>query len=182
MRGWRGHVVVIVMGVSGAGKTVVGEALAARLGWTFEDADDWHPAANVEKMRNGHPLTDLDRKPWLEALNRAMRGWVEGRQSVVLACSALKGWYRQVLREGIQGDSVRFAYLKGTYDEINQRLNRRHGHFMPESLLKSQFEALEEPPATEALTVDARLPVEAAVDAIVAGLHLGSPSPKAGAS
>jgi gluconokinase len=172
--------VVILMGVSGSGKTVVGEALAARLGWKFEDADDWHPAANVEKMRSGQPLTDADRQPWLQALNEAIRDWVPSGQNVVLACSALKESYRETLRRGVSDSSaVRFVYLKGTYDEIKARLDHRHGHFMPESLLRSQFADLEEPSEAEALPVDIGLSVEGAVDAIVAGLQLaGSRSPQ----
>lgn len=165
--------VIILMGVSGAGKTVVGQALAARLGWQFEDADNWHPAANVEKMRSGHPLTDEDRKPWLEALNRAIREWIASGRSVILACSALKAFYRQMLRAGVQDVcAVRIVFLKASYEQIDQRLRERHGHYMPESLLRSQFDALEEPSATEAFAVDASLPVPAVVDAIVAGLHL----------
>jgi gluconokinase len=171
-------VVIILMGVSGSGKTVIGQALAARLGWAFEDADDWHPAANVEKMRSGHPLTDEDRKPWLHALNVAIQGWVASGKNVALACSALKEWYRQILRDGVKDASaVRFIYLKGTYAEINPRLEHRQGHFMPESLLKSQFEALEEPPASEALQIPVRLSIDDAVDAIIAGLHLDASRP-----
>lgn len=165
--------VIILMGVSGAGKTVVGQALAARFGWHFEDADDWHSAANVNKMRSGHPLTDEERKPWLGALNQAIREWVADERSVVLGCSALKASYRQTLRGGVKDPgSVRFVFLKASYDQIHQRLRERRGHYMPESLLRSQFEALEEPSATEAFAVDASLPVPAVVDAIVAGLRL----------
>jgi gluconokinase len=169
--------VVIVMGVSGSGKTAVGQALAARLGWTFEDADKWHPAANVEKMRNGQALADEDRKPWLQSLNKAIREWVAEGRDVVLACSALKASYRKALRDGIgDNDSVRFVYLKGTYEDIDQRLRQRQGHFMPESLLQSQFATLEEPEASEAFIVDARAPVATIVSAVLDGLRLNARS------
>lgn len=165
--------VIILMGVSGAGKTAVGQALAERLGWQFEDADDWHPGANVEKMRSGHPLTDEDRRPWLGALNRGIREWIASGRNAVLACSALKATYRQILRAGVQDAcAVRFVFLKASYEQIDRRLRERRGHYMPESLLRSQFGALEEPSATEALAVDASLPVPGVVDAIVAGLRL----------
>ena len=165
--------VIALMGVSGAGKTVVGEALAARLDWAFEDADTWHPAANVEKMRSGIPLTDEDRKPWLDALNHAIRDWIAKGRDTVLACSALKARYRERLRSGIQdGSAVRFVFLKATYDQIDRRLRQRRGHYMPESLLKSQFEVLEEPSANEAFVVDAYQTIPAMVDAILAGAHL----------
>jgi gluconokinase len=165
--------VVIVMGVSGSGKTAVGELLATRLGWTFQDADNFHPASNVEKMRSGQPLTDADRAPWIRSLSTAIQQWVRQRRHVVLACSALKASYRQALRAAVQDpESVHFVYLKGTYEEIDRRLGQRRGHFMPESLLKSQFESLEEPDPTEALVVDASAPVPVIVSAIIDGLKL----------
>lgn len=165
--------VIILMGVSGAGKTAVGQALAARLGWIFEDADDWHSAANVEKMHSGIPLNDEDREPWLESLNRSIRQWIAGGTHVVLACSALKARYRQTLRAGIQDPaSVRFVCLRASYETIDRRLRERHGHYMPESLLRSQFEVLEEPSASEALIVDAYQTIPAVVNAILVGLHL----------
>ncbi len=143
--------VIIVIGVSGSGKTVVGEALAARLNWLFEDADNWHPASSVEKMHNGEALTDADRGPWLRALNRAVLAWIAEKRDVVLACSALRKWYRNALQEGVfDRESVRFVYLKGTYEEVDRRLSGRVGHFMPGSLLESQFAVLEEPDASEA--------------------------------
>ena len=166
--------VIIVMGVSGSGKTVVGEALAKRLNWAFEDADNWHPASNVEKMHNDEPLTDEDREPWLRALNLAVRTWITNKRNVVLACSALRDWYRSALREGVSDrDSIRFVYLKGTYEEIDHRLSVRVGHFMPKSLLKSQFAALEEPDSSEALLVDINQSVAIIVDTIVASFGLG---------
>lgn len=166
--------VIVVMGVSGSGKTVVGEALARRLNWVFEDADDWHPPSNIGKMRSGEALTDEDREPWLRALNSSIRKWIAAKRDVVLACSALREWHRNKLREGVPDrESVRFVYLKGTYEEIDRRLSLRVGHFMPESLLKSQFAALEEPDSSEALVVDVSLPVVFAVDSIVTGFRLG---------
>lgn len=168
--------VIILMGVSGAGKTVVGQTLAARLAWAFEDADNWHPAANVEKMRRGIALDDEDRKPWLEALNRGIREWIANGRNTVLACSALKTRYREMLRSGVRDPAfVRFVFLKATYEQIDQRLRERHGHYMPESLLKSQFETLEEPSAAEALIVDAWQTIPAIVDEIIGRLHLSAP-------
>lgn len=165
--------IVIVMGVSGSGKTTVGKALAARLDWTFEDADDWHSTANIAKMRSGHELSDKDREPWLRSLNSAIQEWVAGGRNVALACSALKASYRAMLRSGAaDGTLIRFVYLKGTFEEIQRRLESRGGHSMPESLLRSQFEALEEPDASEAFAIDAALPVAQIVDAIIVGLRL----------
>src|SRR6266436_356560 len=167
--------IVVVMGVSGSGKTVVGEALARRLNWMFEDADYWHPAANVEKMRSGVALTDEDRGPWLRALNSAVRKWIADKRHVVLACSALREAYRKMLREGVPDrDAIRFVYLKGTYEEIDKRLNLRAGHFMPESLLASQFAALEEPDSSEAFVADAGHPVAHVVDSIITSLQLSA--------
>ena len=169
--------VIILMGVSGAGKTVVGQALAARLGWAFEDADNWHPAANVAKMRSGIPLNDVDREPWLEALNRGIREWIASGRNTILACSALKARYREALRSGVQdASSVRFVFLKASYDQIDARLRERRGHYMPESLLESQFDALEEPSASEALIVDASQTIPTVVNEIIARLHLTAPS------
>jgi len=134
--------IVIVMGVVGAGKTTVGLLLAGQLGWKFADADDFHPAANVEKIRHGIPLTDADRRPWLERLHVAITDWTAEGRNVVLACSALKRSYRQELEIGRQ---VRFVYLKGSADLIAQRLRSREGHFAGEAILASQFADLEEP-------------------------------------
>lgn len=165
--------VIILMGVSGAGKTAVGQALASRLGWAFEDADNFHTATNVEKMRRGIALDDEDREPWLEALNRGIREWTANGRNTILACSALKVRYRETLRLGVQdGASVRFVFLKASYEQIDARLRERRGHYMPESLLRSQFEALEEPSASEALIVDASQAIGAIVDEIITRLHL----------
>ena len=134
--------IVIVMGVVGAGKTTVGRLLAEKSGWIFADADDFHPQSNVEKIRHGIALTDEDRRPWLDHLRGAIDGWIARGQSVALACSALKRTYRQQLDAGPQ---VRFVYLKGTPALIAERLRERHGHFAGESILASQFADLEEP-------------------------------------
>ncbi len=134
--------IVIVMGVVGAGKTTVGRMLATQLGWLFADADDFHPQPNVEKISHGIPLTDDDRRPWLEHLRAAIDNWIAQRSSVVLACSALKRSYRQELEAGPE---VRFVYLKGSANLIAERLRERHGHFAGEQILASQFADLEEP-------------------------------------
>jgi carbohydrate kinase (thermoresistant glucokinase family) len=167
--------VIIVMGVSGSGKTAVGEALAKRLAWAFEDADSWHPPSNIEKMHSGAALTDEDRKPWIQSLSNAIRDWNAEKRDVILACSALREEYRSALRDSVpDAPIVRFVFLKGTYEEIHRRLRGRSGHFMPESLLKSQFATLEEPDSSEALVVDIRPPVATIVDSIIARLHLHS--------
>jgi len=134
--------IVIVMGVVGAGKTTVGRMLAEQLGWEFADADDFHPQTNVEKIRHGIALTDADRQPWLERLRGAVADWIARSKNVVLACSALKEIYRQILDVGPQ---VRFVYLKGNATLIAQRLRAREGHFANERILASQFADLEEP-------------------------------------
>jgi gluconokinase len=136
------------MGVVGAGKTTVGSLLAQKLGWHFADADDFHSAANVEKIRSGIPLDDFDRAPWLAALRDAILHWTIEKQNAVLACSALKRKYRDALR----ADGVSFVYLKGDYELIEQRLQARAGHFASDSILKSQFEDLEKP--VDAITVE----------------------------
>jgi len=134
--------IVIVMGVVGAGKTTVGQLLAAELGWNFADADDFHPASNKEKIRNGIALNDADRDPWLQQLRTAIEHWIAAKQNVVLACSALKRSYRAKLQVAPE---VRFVYLKGTAELIAARLSSRHGHFAGTSILASQFADLEEP-------------------------------------
>ncbi len=148
--------VVIVMGVVGSGKTTIGHLLARQLGWQFADADDFHPQANIEKIRSGIPLNDDDRQPWLERLRATINKWVSTRHDAVLACSALKFRYRQMLDAGPE---VRFVYLKGTPALIATRLRAREGHFAGEAILASQFADLEEP--QHALTVDiSRTPPE----------------------
>lgn len=146
--------IVVVMGVTGSGKTVVGSALAQELGWPFLDGDDFHPPANVAKMASGTPLVDADRWPWLDRLAEEMRAILARGGSAVLACSALKQAYRDRLaaKASAPGD-VRFVYLKGDFDTIAARLAARRHRYMPASLLASQFAALEEP--ADAVVVDA---------------------------
>jgi gluconokinase len=135
--------IIILMGVSGSGKTTIGERLAQALGWPFYDGDQFHPPANVAKMQQGMPLTDEDRWPWLQVLRTHIETWVQQGMSAVLACSALKQAYREYLI--IDEAEVKLVYLKGDYDLIQERLAQRRGHFMPPGLLASQFATLEEP-------------------------------------
>jgi len=159
--------IIVLMGVAGSGKTTVGRLLAESLGWQFFDADDFHSPANVEKIRTGIPLTDEDRAPWLEAMRQAIAGWIVSGIQAVLACSALKSTYRDVLEVS---PDVQFFYLKGSYELIRQRLISRHGHFATEQILSSQLETLEEP--TGAVTVDITPPPAEIVAEIQARLGL----------
>lgn len=144
--------IVIVFGVSGAGKTTVGKLLAEELGWQFYEADDFHPRANIEKMRSGHPLTDQDRWPWLDRLRDQIERSLAAKENAVLACSALKRAYRERLRAS---DDVKFVFLRGNYALIENQLRRRRGHFMNRGLLRSQFADLEEPePDEDVLTIE----------------------------
>jgi gluconokinase len=161
-------VLVIVMGVSGSGKTTVGRLLAQSLGWTFLEADDFHPAANVAKMRSGVPLNDDDRRPWLEAIVRRLDVSRARGESLVLACSALKHAY-QALLQGSEPRAVRWVLLTGSKELIRERLLARKGHFMNPSLLESQFEILEPPDGAE--TVDIALSPDEAVACV--RMHLG---------
>src|SRR5258708_9853272 len=139
------------MGVAGTGKTTVGQLLGSELGWEFADGDDYHPAANVEKMRNGVPLSDADRGPWLEMLRGLIAGWIGAGKNAVLACSALKRAYRERL---LVGPEVQVVYLRGTPQLLTQRLRARAGHFMTERMLESQLAALEEPEDAVVIDVD----------------------------
>jgi gluconokinase len=137
--------IVVLMGVSGAGKTTIGTLLAEREACMFADADDYHPAANVAKMAAGHALNDEDRQPWLETLNRLLRSWSDSGAGGVLACSALKEKYRSTLSDGMPDGAVRFVLLDGAKDLIAERLAARKGHYMGAKLLDSQLATLERP-------------------------------------
>ncbi len=154
------------MGVSGSGKSAVGEALAARLGWRFEDGDRFHPASNVAKMSSGQPLTDDDRRPWLQAIADEIDRVCAAGQRLVVACSALKRGYREILLHG--RNDVRIVYLDGTEALIAGRLAQRKGHFMPPGLLASQFQTLEPPaPNERPIIVSIDATIETIVDAII---------------
>ena len=157
--------IALIMGVSGCGKTKVGKALARELQWRFVDADDLHPASNVAKMASGIPLTDDDRWPWLDRIVAEMQRASAAGEHIVVACSALRQAYRDRLAAG--GD-VRVVYLKGDAATIEPWIARRKGHYMPPSLLPSQFAALEEP--KDAIVVDIREPLEAKVAMITHAL------------
>jgi gluconokinase len=162
---------LIVMGVSGSGKSTIAEKLGERLGWKCEDGDKYHPKSNIEKMRAGHPLTDEDRRPWLQAIADKIDQVCEAGQHAVFACSALKRAYRDVLVHG--RNDVRIIYLDGAQQLIAGRLAARQGHFMPPGLLDSQFRALEPPGADEnpvAISIDAS--ADAIVEDIVSTLGL----------
>ena len=164
-------VVLILMGVSGCGKTTVAQILAERLHWAFEEGDALHPAANVAKMAAGHPLDDADRAPWLAKV----ADWVDARldagQSGVITCSALKHAYRALIDR--RGARVEFVYLHGSRELIASRLAGRHGHFMPSTLLDSQFATLEEPdPEEPAIRVEIGGSPESVADDVMAALGL----------
>jgi gluconokinase len=153
---------VLIMGVSGSGKTTIGAMLAGRLGWKYAEADDFHPPANVEKMAQGVPLTDEDRWPWLRAIATWMQ---EQTDPTVVTCSALKRKYREILRES--RPDLRLVYLDGSKELIAARLAARHGHFFPRQLLDSQFADLEPPaPDEDALVVSIDQPIEKIVEEI----------------
>ena len=163
--------IILLMGAAGAGKTTVGKLLASHLGWDFADADDYHSTTNLDKMRNGIPLTDADRAPWLASLRALICSWIMVGKSAVLACSALKQAYRDNLSVGPE---VRIVYLKLTPEVLRQRLAARHGHFMTEAMLESQLATLEEP--KDAIVIDATgLPA-----AIVADIEARTGPPKIG--
>lgn len=159
--------IIVLMGVTGSGKTTVGRLLAEDLGWSYIDADDFHSEPNIEKMRDGIPLDDADRNSWLETLGRLVRGCLVRSEDAVLACSALKESYREFL---LLDEQVKLVYLKGNYQLIRERLAQRRGHYMDPALLDSQFETLQEP--SESLRVDASAEPHAIISIIKHGLSI----------
>jgi gluconokinase len=162
------RMILILMGVTGSGKSTIGQVLSKQLGWEFRDADDFHSAANVEKMRAGIPLTDEDRWPWLESIRAYAEARLKAGQSSIVACPALKKVYRQVLLGG--GPGVNFVHLKGDASLIGDRLAQRRGHFMNPKLLQSQFDTLEQP--DNAFVADISGTPEEIARAIVAHFNL----------
>jgi carbohydrate kinase (thermoresistant glucokinase family) len=160
--------VLILMGPMGCGKTTIGKMLAERLGWSFYDGDDFHPKKNVEKMRAGIALTDEDRKVWLERLHGNIQHWLRNKQNSILACSALKQAYRDIL--GVEQNTVRTVYLKGSYELLRKRIKDRHHPYMDKHLLRSQLDTLEEP--KDGLTVDISETHEILVSTIMNNLDL----------
>jgi len=159
--------IIVLMGVTGSGKTTTGRKLAKSLGWKYFDADDFHSAANVTKMRSGVPLNDEDRKPWLESLQRLIQNSLANNEPAILACSALKQSYRDVL---LVDERVKLVYLKGDYNLIKERLAVRSNHYMNPALLDSQFETLEEP--EDALPIDIKTPPDKIIEMIRAQLNI----------
>jgi len=165
-------VIIVICGVSGAGKTTVGKLLAGELGWRFIEADDFHPAANIQKLRVGHPLTDEDRWPWLDGLRKQIEQLLAAGDNAVLACSALKRAYRDRLR--VSGE-VKFVFLRGDYALVEKQLRGRRGHFMNPELLRSQFDDVQKPGADErALTVGLGRTPQEIVEEIEVKLHLAN--------
>ena len=160
---------IVLMGVSGCGKTRIGEALTQTMGWPFYDGDDYHPKANIDKMSQGMPLNDVDRQPWLEELHKIIREHLDRGIDVIVSCSALKAKYRETLRGDLE--TVRFVHLAGSAELIYERLQHRNGHFMKAEMLQSQFADLEIP--QDALSVSIDQPVNKVVAEIVEKLNLG---------
>lgn len=144
--------IIVIMGVSGSGKTTIGQLLGKQLGWSFYDGDDYHPPANIQKMANDIPLTDEDRAAWLAALAELIRELTKDQRPGIIACSALKQSYRQQLQP--DGADVRFFYLKGSYELILKRMQSRQEHYMKPEMLKSQFDTLQEPQGIPAIDID----------------------------
>lgn len=161
---------LIVMGVSGSGKSTIAGDLARRLGWPMIEGDDLHPPANIAKMSQGIPLNDDDRKPWLETIAARIDDWRQAGKRGVVTCSSLKRAYRDILRAGHV--DVRFVYLDGSYDLLYGRMQHRTRHFMPPALLQSQFDALEVPGPEEAIAVSIDQPEEAVTDDVMKALGL----------
>jgi gluconokinase len=169
-------VIVIVFGVSGAGKTTIGKLLAKRLGWRFLEADDSHPRGNIEKMRDGLPLMDKDRWPWLKLLREQIERSLAANENAVIACSALKRKYRERLRVS---NDVKFVLLRGDYALVEKQLHSRRGHFMKPDLLRSQFADLEEPESDEdAVTIELGRTPEELVEEIKTKLRLAGKDSK----
>jgi gluconokinase len=174
--------IILVMGITGSGKTTVGRLLAERLHWDFADADDFHSAANKEKMHNGIPLTDADRQPWLLAIRDQIWSWIAAKKDGVITCSALKQGYRDLLLSPGDGNTnadageIKIVYLRGSYQLIAARVRARQGHFAGEELLSSQFAALEEP--RDAVTIDVDQTPEQIVDEALRRLHLPNQIPQ----
>lgn len=167
---------IVVMGVAGCGKSTAGARIAAELGVEFIEGDRLHPAANIEKMSAGIPLTDDDRRPWLEAIGQEIGRYIADGKGVVAACSALKRGYRDMLREK-SGADLLFVHLSGSRELISARMNRRTGHFFPKTLLDSQFATLEPPQADERHVVaDLRLPLEEMIDRVFEDLRIDKSS------
>jgi len=164
--------IVIVFGVSGAGKTTIGKLLAQELGWRFYEADDFHSQANINKMLRGIPLTDEDRSPWLESLRQVIECSLKAGENAVLACSAFKRTYRERLRVS---NEAKFVFLRGDYALIEKQLRQRGGHFMSPELLRSQFADLEEPkPDEDVVTIELGRTPQELVDEIKPKLHQGT--------
>jgi carbohydrate kinase (thermoresistant glucokinase family) len=160
--------VLILMGPMGCGKTTIGKMLAAKLGWSFHDGDNFHPERNVEKMRAGIALTGEDRKAWLNKLHANIQRWLREKQNSILACSALKQAYRDML--GVDQNTVRTVYLKGSYELLRKRIEERQHPYMDKNLLRSQLDTLEEP--KDGLTVDISATPETIVSIIINRLDL----------
>lgn len=161
------HTIIFIMGVSGSGKTTIGQALANRTGFRFYDADDFHPPENITKMSAGIPLNDEDRWPWLDNIHAFASEQIKS-ENIIFVCSALKQAYRGILTKGME-ENCKWVYLAGNYDTILARLRTRAGHYMPPALLQSQFDALEVP--ANAIAIDIRLSPDAIVDIILSTIN-----------